>query len=144
VIRVHEPLNAWTTQGLRYVVVGVASNAALYCIYLALTRFGMGPKSAMSLAYVVGVLQTFYLQRRWTFAHDGRFSVSLARYLSAYALCYLGNLATLAWFVDVLGWPHAAVQAGAIVGFALILFLLQKFWIFRQSDRVAITLGSEK
>jgi putative flippase GtrA len=136
-------LSVWTVQGLRYIIVGVVSNAGLYCLYLIATRFGMGHKSAMSLMYAVGVLQTFYLQRRWTFSHNGRVSVSLVRYLLAYALCYLGNLATLAWFVDVLGWPHQAVQAGAIVGFALILFLLQKFWVFRGSDDLA-SAGGER
>jgi putative flippase GtrA len=98
----------------------------------------------MSLMYGVGVIQTFYFQRRWTFAHDGRFSASLTRYLLAYALCYLGNLATLAWFVDVLGYRHEEVQAWAIVGFAILLFLLQKFWVFRRIVRDSATPGGEQ
>jgi putative flippase GtrA len=137
-------LSVWTVQGLRYIIVGVVSNAGLYCLYLIATRFGIGYKSAMSLVYAIGVFQTFYLQRRWTFSHSGRISASLSRYLFAYALCYLGNLATLAWFVGVLGWRHEAVQAAAIVGFALILFLLQKFWVFRRGDDVASTVGGER
>ncbi len=90
----------------------------------------------MSLLYGVGAVQTFYFQRRWTFSHNGRFCGCLTQYVLAYALCYLCNLATLYWFVDVLGWSHEVVQAGAIGGFALMLFFLQKFWVFRQGHTI--------
>jgi putative flippase GtrA len=134
-------VNLLAAQGLRYVVVGAASNAALYCVYLLLTRLGVGPKSAASALYAVGVIQTFHFQRRWTFSHEGRCADSLARYLAAYFLCYLGNMAALRYFVDVLGWRHEAVQAGAIVVFALVLFLLQRFWVFRARPETIAAMG---
>lgn len=121
-------------QLLRYIAVGLASNLVCYLIYLGLTRVGMDPKLAMSILYAVGVLQTFFLNKRWTFEHGGARGPVFYRYCTAYALGYLFNLAVLYVLVDRHGYPHQAVQAVMIVVLAMMLFLAQKFWVFRTDD----------
>jgi len=117
-------------QALRFAVVGLASNAVLYLAYLGMTAAGLGPKLAMSLAYAAGMTQTFIYNKRWTFSHRGNTGASLVRYLISYALGYLLNLGILYFFVDTIGLPHQAVQGGAIIGVAVTLFLLQRYWVF--------------
>lgn len=118
-------------QALRFAVVGLASNAVLYLIYLSMTSAGVGPKLAMSLVYAIGVAQTFLFNKRWTFNHLGRHDTALMRYLTVYAGGYLVNLAVLAWLVDGWGLPHQLVQGAMILTLAAVLFLLQKYWVFR-------------
>lgn len=120
-------------QSLRFAVVGLASNAVLYLAYLALTTTGLGPKLAMTLVYAIGVTQTFLFNKRWTFNHGGRHDTAFARYVSVYAGGYLANLLVLAWLVDDLGLPHQIVQGVMILVLAGCFFLLQKFWVFRES-----------
>ncbi|MDO5674707.1 MAG: hypothetical protein Q4G66_07305 [bacterium] len=48
-------------QGARYIIVGVVSNAVLYACFIVLTGVGVGHKTAMTILYVAGVLQTFFL-----------------------------------------------------------------------------------
>jgi putative flippase GtrA len=122
-----------STQLLRYALVGVGSNLALYAGYLGLTMAGMGHKTAMTLLYVVGVLQTFYFNRGWTFSHAGRPFTAFLRYLTAYAMGYLFNLFFLWLGADQLHLPHQWVQAAAIVIVALYLFLTQRYWVFAPS-----------
>jgi putative flippase GtrA len=124
----------WHIQFSRYVVVGLASNSVGYLLYILLTYFGMGHKSAMSLLYAVGVAQTFYFNRKWSFGHDGVISQTLVRYIAAYALGYVLNLVTLMILVDRLGWPHQWVQGAMIFLLAGMLFLLQRYWVFRTSQ----------
>jgi putative flippase GtrA len=112
-------LQAW-----RFAVVGLTSNAVLYL------ATSIGPKVAMSLVYGIGVAQTFLCHKRWTFSHRGSTGVSMLRYLIAYALGCLLNFGVLYFFVDVLGLPHQAVQGGAIIGVAVTLFFLQRYWVF--------------
>ena len=50
-------LNAFSPQAIRFPVVGFASNLVLYLVYLGLTSIGLGHKIAMSILYVIGVLQ---------------------------------------------------------------------------------------
>jgi putative flippase GtrA len=126
----------WQIQFSRYVVVGLASNAVIYALYLVLTYGGVGHKTAMTLLYALGVLQTFYFNRRWSFRHDGHVSRALFRYVVAYLFGYLVNLLALLWLVDHLGCPHQWVQGGMIFALAVMLFLLQRHWVFHHA-RVA-------
>ncbi len=118
-------------QLLRYAAVGVASNLLCYLVYLGLTRLGMDPKLAMSLLYALGVLQTFVANKRWTFEHGGARGPVFYRYCVAYGAGYLFNLGVLYILVDRLAYPHQAVQGAMILVLAAMLFLAQKFWVFR-------------
>lgn len=117
-------------QLLRYALVGLASNSVAYLSYLLLTYFGMGHKTTMSLLYIVGVAQTFYFNRGWTFEHNGKVSSALVRYVTTYSVGYGFNLALLVVLVDRWGWPHQWVQGAAIFMVAIFLFLAQKMWVF--------------
>lgn len=125
-------MSSWQVQSFRYVVVGAISNLALYIAYLGLTALGMEPKTAMSLLFVVGVGQSFIFNKRWTFGYSGAARAVLPRYAAAYGGSYLLNLVLLAILVDRLGWSHQFVQAGAMGLNALLLFLLQRHWVFPQ------------
>ena len=118
-------------QLVRYAVVGLASNLLCYLGYLALTALGMDPKLAMSILYAVGVLQTFIVNKKWTFEHGGTRGTAFYRYCSAYAMGYVFNLAVLYLMVDRFGFPHQVIQALMILVLAALLFLAQKFWVFR-------------
>lgn len=118
-------------QFLRYAIVGLASNLVLYFAYLGLTMLGVGPKTAMSVLYVLGVAQTFLFNRAWSFGHGGALHGAFARYVASYGFGYLFNLVVLWVAVDHMGLPHQIVQGIMILTLAVMLFLLQKFWVFR-------------
>ena len=115
---------------MRFAVVGLASNAVLYLAYLGLTAAGVGPKVAMTLPYAVGLLQTFALNRRWTFGHEGDRRAALLRHAAVYAAGYLLNLAALELLVTRMGLPHRIVQAAMILVVAAFTFGLQRSWVF--------------
>ncbi len=125
----------------RYGVVGLLSNAAGFLLYVTLTAAGMGPKMAMSLLYAVGVVQTFVFNQRWSFRHRGSMGPAFARYCGAYALGYAVNLAALCGLVDGLEFPHQIVQGLMILVLAFMLFLLQKFWVFRAAPPLPASSG---
>ena len=121
------------TQFARYGMVGLASNLLLYLAYLALTYAGMEPKASMSMLYILGIVQTFLFNRRWSFKYGEKHGPAFARYCSAYGLGYAINLLVLMWLVDRMGYPHEIVQGVMVVSLAVMLFLLQKFWVFRST-----------
>lgn len=124
-------INVLQGQFARYVVVGLASNLLCYLIYLTLNELGMDPKLAMTILYAVGVVQTFFFNKRWTFRQDGAVPAAFYRYCTVYGLGYLLNLGVLYVSVDLYGYPHEIVQAVMIVVIAILLFLSQKYWVFR-------------
>lgn len=124
-------MNTLYTQGWRFVAVGISSNVLLYILYLMLTATTVGHKSAMSLLFAVGTAQTFFFNKHWTFAHKGFFRTSFFRYAAVYGFAYLLNLMALVVLVDNLGYSHQIVQGIMILCLALMLFSLQKYWVFR-------------
>lgn len=121
-------------QFTRYAIVGLASNALGYLLYLSLTYLGIGPKLAMSLLYGVGVLQTFVFNKKWSFQFDGSATPALVRYVLAYAVGYGLQFLALMFLVDRMGLPHQWVMGFLILFIAAFLFIAQKFWVFRQAS----------
>jgi putative flippase GtrA len=118
------------------------SNALLYVAYLGLTSVSVESKVAMTLLYAVGVAQTFFFNKRWSFRHCGTHGSAFARYCMSYALGYVINLLALFVLVDHLGYPHQVVQGVLVLSLAVILFLLQKFWVFRSTSNLPAATGS--
>lgn len=120
-------------QFIRFGVVGVISNGALYLLYLGMTHVGVGHKLAATIAYAIGVLQTFVFNRSWSFRDRGPTGPALARYVTSYLLGYLLNMAVLILAVDYANLPHQWVQGIMILVLAIFLFSLQKLWVFRNA-----------
>jgi len=120
-------------QLIRYGLIGAASNAAIYFIYLLITYLGMEAKSAMTLVYIAGASIGFVGNRKWTFAHRGDSSSAALRYVLAHLCGYLVNLLILYTFVDRLGYAHQWVQAAAIIVVAGFLFVIFKYFVFSKS-----------
>jgi putative flippase GtrA len=123
----------FTVQFFRFILIGIFSNLLLFGFYLFLTGFGVGYKTAMTLLYGIGIAQTFFLQKRLTFNHQGFFRSSFFKYLTAYGLGYLINFSALLFFVDYLAFPHELVQGLMILIIAVLMFLLLKLWVFRSA-----------
>ncbi|MCX5882069.1 MAG: GtrA family protein [Deltaproteobacteria bacterium] len=119
-------------QLLRYGLVGVISNAVIYFVYILITYLGVEPKKAMTLVYIIGASIGFIGNRKWTFAHRGDFSSAALRYMLAHLSGYLLNFLILFTFVDCLGYAHQWVQAVAIMIVAGFLFVVFKYFVFRE------------
>lgn len=126
-----KPMKTTLRQMIRYGIVGIASNAAGYLLYLAITAAGVEHKLAMTLMYGIGVVQTFIFNKRWSFNDIGSHRHAFIRYVISYGVGYIANLTILYLCVDLLGWPHQAVQGVMVFVVAGLLFIMQKFWVFR-------------
>lgn len=119
-------------QLIRYGLVGVVSNLAIYFVYLLITYLGVEPKKAMTFVYIFGASIGFIGNRKWTFAHRGNSSSAALRYVLAHLFGYLLNLLILVTFVDLLGYTHQWIQAAAIIIVAGFLFIEFKYFVFRE------------
>ena len=119
-------------QLIPYGLVGVVSNLTIYFVYLLITYLGVEPKTAMTLVYIIGALIGYIGNRKWTFAHHGNFTSAALRYVSAHFFGYLLNYMILFVFVDRFGYAHQWVQAVAIIIVASFLFIVFKYFVFRE------------
>ena len=118
----------------RFAVVGLTMNAVGYGIYLFLTNAGVDSKVAMTIVYGAAVVQTFTLNKNWSFRCEGAATAktgpAFTRYIIVYGLGYVMNLLGLVILVDWMGVPHQLAQGFMILVVALTMFLMQRYWIF--------------
>lgn len=117
-------------QSLRFLTVGLVSNAVLYLFYVVLTWIGLSPFLAVGIVFVFGVMQTFVFNRRWTFSQQHSGSMQLPRYLIVYIIAFLVNILCIYIFVNLMAYPHQWVQAVAIPVLGVFLFIGQRYWVF--------------
>ena len=117
-------------QFIYYLLVGLGSNFVAFCVYLLITSLGSGPKVAMTLVYVVGVVIGFLGNLKWTFKYTVNNANMIIRFLITHLVGYFLNFLLLFIFVDKFGYDHKKVQASAIVLVACFVFLLMKNFVF--------------
>lgn len=106
---------------LRFGIVGVASNAALYLAFLLLLDLAMSPSSAAVTCYVAGVALSYMVNRAWSFQSVASHRADLPRFLLAHGA---GILSTLVVLDALLGWlrPELA-QLVNIAVTAIIIYV---------------------
>lgn len=85
----------WPKELIRYVAVGAAINVSGFLLYVLFTALGISPVLYISISYPIHIGLTFYLNKKWSFAHEGRISASAVKYLISYIGCYVLNVAAL-------------------------------------------------
>jgi putative flippase GtrA len=128
---VSHPHNWW--QLGRFAAVGASGyvvNLAMFalCVHL----LGIDYRISAVFAYVVSVVNNFWLNRHWTFGarHDHPMFQAV-RFFAVSLLTFGFTYVVLITLVDDAGLPKVVAQAIAIVAGTPLSFLGQKLWSFR-------------
>lgn len=131
----------WRRQFIRYAITGMIANAFSFLSYVALTWLGLSPVLTISIIYPAHLAFAFLVNKSWSFNNHGYISAPLIKYLISYISCYLLNVIILKYFSGYLGFSHLSTQAVSILIFAVLLFLVQKYWVFKASS---LSLSNER
>lgn len=118
-------------QAVRFAVAGGVATLVHYAILYALVEGAhAAPLLGSSIGFIVGVVVSFFLNRRFTFTQQTPLLASFAKYALVYAVGFVLNgfiLQTLIAF----GWYYFAAQAGATLIVLCWNFLGARFVAFR-------------
>tara|TARA_R110002110_G_scaffold415612_3_gene651826 strand:+ start:16818 stop:17228 length:411 start_codon:yes stop_codon:yes gene_type:complete len=121
------------TEVSRYSLVGIFNTlATLLVIYGLKAGVGTGDYWANAAGYGVGLIMSFYLNRAYTFGHDGAVSGAAARFLVAFAICYAINLAVVAVLIDGFGVNGYLAQPFGMGSFTVSFYILLRMHVFRR------------
>jgi putative flippase GtrA len=121
----------------RFLAVGATNTAVTLAAYAAALGAGSPYLVAGALAFALGALNGFMLNRTWTFAHPGPLGAAGVRY-GAVQLFGLGaNVALLRLGVRGLGLAHLPAQVAAVAPVTLLTFVLSRTWTFRPAPSPA-------
>jgi putative flippase GtrA len=122
----------------RFVVVGcanfVVSFAAFYASYQYLPLEGSSGRGAVAnvLAYCAGLVNSFVLNRLWTFRAEGHVAVHALKFGLLNAATLVGSTAIVLVLVDRAGLPALAVWLPLTLAILAAHYLGMKHWAFAE------------
>jgi putative flippase GtrA len=120
----------------RFVIVGctnfVVSLAVFYLCFRYLPRVdGVSPAAAANVvAYFAGMINSFLLNRSWTFRADGHVGAQALRFVTVNLLSLAMSTFVVFLFVDVLRYPALAVWVPLAALIVVTNYVGFRYWAF--------------
>lgn len=117
----------------KFAVTGVLNTAVDFAVFLVLSYLGVGVYIAQVVSYSAGMLNSYAVNRSWTFrSKEGFFSPAMLRFFVV-NLSLLGLSLGVIWLVHgQLGFPKLLAKICA-TGLTVVLgFLVNRLWVFRK------------
>ncbi len=143
-IMFNESLKGMLAELIKFASVGLLNTfLGLVIIYSLKWRLYWGDVSANLAGYLACILLGFVLNSRWTFGLSTLKPTHLIGYLLVVVFAYLMNLCAVLLSINWLNVPGDYAQLLGMPVFTLISFMLNKFFVFSNSLRVARSLKHE-
>lgn len=118
-------------QFVKFGIVGVSNTLLFFAVYTLLLKLGVWYLAASGIGFIVGAVNGFLLNRRWTFAGHVGDALTPVRWTVVQGFGLLLNLALVATCVEVLGLDKLVGQAIAIMVVVVVTFVANRAWTFR-------------
>jgi putative flippase GtrA len=122
-------------QWFRFAVVGGSNTLLSWCAFAVLESLGVHYVLASALAFTLGAVNSYVLNRRWTFASDGHWVPELARFAVVQGVGLAIDVAALFALVHGAEVPHLLAQALVFPLASISTFALSRRWAFAGSAR---------
>jgi putative flippase GtrA len=122
----------------RFAVVGLTNFVVSFSVFYVCYHYMPGavqrhaPDGALAnlLAYAAGMVNSFVLNRAWTFRATGSTAVQALRFCAVSLSSLAVSTAAMFWFVDVLAYPAIAVWVPLTLVVMTLNYLGCKHWAF--------------
>ena len=122
-------------QWLRFCTVGGLNTLLSWVLYALLTGAGVPYLVASALAFAAGAVNSYVLNRRWTFRSRGRRSPEIARFAVVQAVGLATDVLLLDALVHDAGVQHLLAQALVFPVASAVTFALSRNWAFARPRR---------
>ncbi|HAN43842.1 MAG TPA: hypothetical protein DCP97_00480 [Ruminococcaceae bacterium] len=119
---------------IKFGITGVSNTVVDFCIFTLLYKLLLVDKyTAQVIGYSAGILNSYIINRSWTFKSSQSFlSLQLVKFV-AVNLCMLGLSLALIWFfADMLGLSAMVAKLLATAIIMLVNFIVSKLWVFAE------------
>lgn len=116
---------------LRFLIVGVLNTVTgILIIFFAKAFLSYGDLISNFLGYSVGLTISFFLNRSWTFNHNGKILPACIRFFIVVILAYSLNLVTVFGLRDGAGINSYLSQLAGVVPYTLFFYFASRYYVF--------------
>lgn len=117
-------------QTIRFGIVGVINTVVGYGVYFLMLRLKVVYVIALLISHIVGVTNSYFWNKYFTFKSHRKSLKELVRFLSVYAVTFVVNLGILMVMVEKIKMSKEIAQVVALFIVTAISFFGHKFWSF--------------
>jgi len=129
-------------QFLKFGIVGVSNTLIAFAVYTILLKgFGVWYILASGIGFVIGAVNGFLLNRRWTFRGHVGDALTPVRWAVVQSCGLACNLALVYVFVHDAGMDKLLGQIPATAIVVVLTFIANRAWTFRTHPSVAPAHG---
>lgn len=122
--KIHARMAAFSLVGVANTIVGV-------CVILIARILGANAIVANILGYGAGLIVSFTLNSRITFQKRGVNRCTIVRFLAAFVVAFLLNIAVVAMVADAMGQHGYLASLAGVPLFTAAFYVLCEYWVFR-------------
>lgn len=112
-----------------YCAGGLIVNGFGFLLFLLLVFLGVGHKKSASMLYVLGVISSYFINRRLVFYSRSSIGVDFPRLIVSLLAGYVINISALYIFVDIYSFSPGVVQFFSVGLIAVYFYLVNKFYV---------------
>lgn len=121
------------SQPIKFVIVGLMNTLVGYFIfYVCLQFLNLNYTLSLVISHIIGVINSFFWNRRWTFNVGYSSSSMRIKFVSTYLIAFIINYLFLLLLVEIMRINPAFSQLTAMVFTTGISFFGQKYWSFKE------------
>jgi len=129
----------------RFAIVGITNVLVSFCVFYLCLHFLPAasqrhtPSGALAnlLGYAAGMVNSFVLNRTWTFQAAGNTAVRALRFCAVNLTGLAVSTSAMFWFVDVLAYPAVAVWVPVTLVVMTLNYLGCRYWAFAPASLAA-------
>ncbi|AAT61203.1 sugar translocase [Bacillus cereus] len=120
---------------LKFGLVGIFNTLITIISFWILLKFGMNYLIANTIAYLLGVANSYYWNKNWVFKSNNKSTSMFFKFLTVNLIVYAFNTLCLFILVGKIALNALIAQIFAIGVGMVINFVLNKIWTFNQTEK---------
>jgi len=129
------PLSNNITQFLKFSFVGVLNTIiTLLTIWVFVSIFSTSHYMANVVGYVFGVLNSYFLNKIWTFSHKSKTGVTFIKFIGVFGFTYLIQFSVLSLLLNFSKIDPFVCQILAMITYTFLNFVINKKFTFKTNS----------
>jgi putative flippase GtrA len=117
---------------LKYGIVGLVGTFIHFAVLILLVElFSFQPVLSSALGFIIVVVASYYLNKKWTFKSNERTFPEFMRYLITSVSGLIMNIAIMYLAIDIIGLDYFIGQLLVTIVIPITNYFLNHYWTFK-------------
>ena len=122
-------------QFIKFACVGASNVLVSLVTYYCLLYLGLHYQYANALAYLMGMINSFFFNSKWVFSVHDKTSQRLVKFIALSFILYVLSAVLMKVWIDIFNFSTYCAPLFNVVVITLISYLINKKWVFGKSNQ---------